>query len=79
MLILVAALLAAQTPDYTYHIAARPGTPIARLQTLCKQFDAAKTERERRRYLPEIKQRLANYQGDRDELLMRCQNRIEVR
>lgn len=79
MIILAAALLAAQSPDYRYHIKARPGTPIARLQTLCKRFDDAKTESERRRYLPEIKRRLTDYQGDRDDLLLRCQRRAEVR
>jgi hypothetical protein len=79
MLILVAALLAAQSGDYRYHIAARPGTPVHHIQTLCKSFEAAKSERQRRRYVPEIKTLLKNYAGDRDELMLHCERRVQVR
>jgi hypothetical protein len=79
MLILVAALLAAQTSDYRYHIAARPGSPVATLQALCKRFEAAKSERNRQKLVPSLKARFRLYTGDRDELMLRCERRVSVR
>jgi hypothetical protein len=79
MLILAAALLAAQTPDYRYHIAARPGSTVATLQSLCKRFEAAKSERNRQKLVPSIKARFRVYTGDRDELMLRCARRVAVR
>jgi hypothetical protein len=79
MLILAAALLAVQTSDYRYHLAARPGSPVATLQTLCKRFDAAKSERDRQKLVPSIKARFRLYSGDRDELMLRCERRVQVR
>jgi hypothetical protein len=80
MLILaVAALLAAQSSDYRYRFHAAPGTPISRIQTLCKKFETAKSERERRVYVPLIKKQFSTYQGDRDELMLRCERRVQFR
>jgi hypothetical protein len=80
MLILaVAALLAAQSGDYRYHFNAAPGTPISRIQTLCKKFEAAKSERQRRTYVPDIKKQFSTYQGDKDELMLRCERRVQFR
>jgi hypothetical protein len=80
MLILAAAvLLAAQSSDYRYHFNAAPGTPISRIQTLCRKFESAKSERQRQVYVPQIKKEFTTYQGDRDELMLRCQRRVQVR
>lgn len=79
MLIIMAALLAAQSSDYRYHIASRPGTQINRIQTLCKSFEAAKSERQRAKFVPQIKDLFKTYTGDRDELMLRCERRVQVR
>lgn len=81
MLIIAAALALAQTAPYAYghHIDARPGTNVYRAQHLCSRFENARTERERRRYVPEIKTFFHSYQGDRDDILLRCENRIRYR
>lgn len=79
MIAILVALAAQTASPYTYHIAAKPGTPVANLQTSCKKFEAAKSERDRQKLVPQIKKQFSTYQGDRDELLLRCQRRVEVR
>lgn len=75
-MLIIAAALALQ-PAYVPKLT--PTVPILELKQLCERFETVKTERDRQALVPAIKSRFRFYQGDRDELLMRCERRVQVR